>query len=164
MAGSYGSLGKLTEVCRVLLAARPRLQGLVVTGLDHTLHRDLCRLTQGTRVRTLGYVRHVRALMAASDLLVTKAGGMTLAEAMAAELPLLTFGSLPGQERQNERFASRAGIALSARSTRELEALIDRALTTPALLEQLKGRMRRVRRPDASRRIVDVVLERVPVP
>jgi UDP-N-acetylglucosamine:LPS N-acetylglucosamine transferase len=88
---------------------------------------------------------------------------MTLAEAMAAELPVLTFGSLPGQERQNERFAARTGIALSARSTGELAILIDRALTAPELLEQLRGRMRRIRRPDASRRIVDVVLERASI-
>jgi processive 1,2-diacylglycerol beta-glucosyltransferase len=164
MAGSYGSLGKLADVTRALLGASAPLQGIVVTGLDEQLRADLNRLTRGTRVRTFGYVRHVRALMAAADLLVTKAGGMTLAEAMAAELPLLTFGSLPGQERQNERFASRAGIALSARSRGDLRALIDRALTAPAVLEQLRTRMRRLRRPDASRRIVDVVLERVSVP
>jgi processive 1,2-diacylglycerol beta-glucosyltransferase len=163
MAGSDGSLGRLPAVSRVLLASRRPLQGMVITGRDRALHTELCRLTDGSRVRVLGYVRHIRALMAAADLLVTKAGGMTLAEAMAAELPLLTFGSLPGQERQNERFASRTGIALSARSTRELELLIDRALTAPELLEQLRGRMRRVRRPDASQRIVDLVLERVSV-
>lgn len=163
MAGSYGSLGRLPEVSKVLLSTRRPLQGLVVAGRDRALYADLRRLAEGTRVRALGYVRHVRALMAASDLLVTKAGGMTLAEAMAAELPLLTFGSLPGQERQNERFAARTGIALAARSTRELATLIDRALTMPELLEQLRGRMRRIRRPDASRRIVDVVLERASI-
>ena len=162
MAGSDGSLGRLPAVTRVLLASRRPLQGLVITGRNRALHTELCRLTSGTRVRVLGYVRHVRALMAAADLLVTKAGGMTLAEAIAAEVPLLTFGSLPGQEGQNERFAARTGIALAARSARELGALIDRALTMPELLEQLRDRMRRIRLPDASQRIVDVVLERVP--
>jgi len=38
--------------------------------------------------------------MAAADLLVTKAGGIRLAEALAAELPLVAFASLPGQERR----------------------------------------------------------------
>ena len=71
---------------------------------------------------------------------------------------MLLYGSLPGQERQNERFAARAGIALAARSRRELVRLLERALSEPELLEHLRERMRRVRRPDASRRIVDLVL------
>jgi processive 1,2-diacylglycerol beta-glucosyltransferase len=110
-------------------------------------------------VRVLGYSADVPTLMAAADLLVTKAGGMTLAEAMASGLPMLLYGSLPGQERRNERFASRAGIALAARSPRELGRLLERALTEPEILEHLRERIRRVRRPDAAQRIVDIVLE-----
>src|SRR5204863_9563607 len=134
------------------------LQGLVVAGRDRPLHAPLARLTDGSPVRALGYVDDVRRLMAAADLLVTKAGGMTLAEAMASETPLLLYGSLPGQERRNERFAARAGIALAARSRRDLARLLERALAEPELLEHLRERIRRVRRPDATRRIVDDVL------
>ena len=120
----------------------------------------MTRLTEGSTTRTLGYVGDVRRLMAAADILVTKAGGMTLAEAMAAETPLLLYGSLPGQERRNERFAARAGIALVARRHMELAPLLERTLDEPELLEHLRARMRRLRRPDATRRIVAAVLER----
>jgi processive 1,2-diacylglycerol beta-glucosyltransferase len=118
-------------------------------------------LTAGSRLRAVGYVRDVRRLMAAADLLVTKAGGMTLAEALAAETPLLLYGSLPGQERRNERFASRAGIALVARDRRHLAALIERALSDPGLLDTLRERIRAHRRPDAARVIADLTLRRV---
>ena len=119
------------------------------------------RLTAGSRLRTEGYVRDVRRLMAAADLVVSKAGGMTLAEAMAAEVPLLCYGSLPGQERRNERFASRAGLALVARDRRDLARLLDRALRDTELLEALRERMRVYRRPDAARRIADLTLRQV---
>jgi processive 1,2-diacylglycerol beta-glucosyltransferase len=99
--------------------------------------------------------------MAAADLLVTKGGGMTLAEALAAETPLLLYGSLPGQERRNERFASRAGIALVARDRRHLATLLARALGDAELLETLRERMRAHRRPDAARVIADLTLRRV---
>ncbi|PYM91607.1 MAG: hypothetical protein DME04_18550 [Candidatus Rokuibacteriota bacterium] len=160
MAGSHGSLGRLPDVARALLALRRPLQGLVVAGHDRQLHATLSRLTDSTRVRALGYVADVHRLMAAADLLVTKAGGMTLAEAMATETPLLLYGSLPGQERRNERFAARAGVALAARSRSELAALLEHALAEPELLEHLRGRMRRLRRPDATAHIVSAVLER----
>ena len=90
--------------------------------------------------------------MAAADVLVTKAGGMTLAEAMAAELPLLLYGSLPGQERRNERFAARAGIALVARSRDELRRPSSARSASPTLLEQpARVRCGALRHPDASR-------------
>src|SRR3989442_8326797 len=92
--------------------------------------------------------------MIAADLLVTKAGGLTLAEATAAELPVLAYGSLPGQERRNERFAARAGIGLVALSYLELVHLLDPALGDPDLLERLRGPIRRVPRPPAAQPIV----------
>jgi processive 1,2-diacylglycerol beta-glucosyltransferase len=160
MAGAQGSFGRLLDVSRALLEVNAPLQGLVVTGHDVDLAARIRLLTAGSPIRVLGFVDDVRPLMAASDLLISKAGGMTLAEAMAAELPLLTYGSLPGQERRNERFASRAGIALVARRPRELGRALERALSEPKLLDRLREQMRQVRRPDASRHITSLVLER----
>ena len=115
---------------------------------DERVAAEVRRRTRSTSIRTLGYVKDIRGLMAAADLLVTKAGGMTLA-----------FASLLGQEHRNERFASRHGVALIARSRRELARTVERALGDPTLLARLRERMRALRRPDASRRIVGMVLE-----
>jgi processive 1,2-diacylglycerol beta-glucosyltransferase len=161
MAGTQGSLGRLGEVTHALLAMERPMQAVVVAGHDERLRVRLARLTAGSPVRVAGYVDDVRTLLAAADLLVTKAGGMTLAEATAVEVPLLLYGSLPGQERGNERFASRAGIALVARSRRELRRLLDRAVGDPATVERLQGSLRRLGRPDAAQHIVDLVTEQI---
>jgi processive 1,2-diacylglycerol beta-glucosyltransferase len=162
MAGAQGSFGRLTDVARALVRLAVPVQALVVTGHDAGLAGEIRRLSAGTAIRTLGYVTDMRPLMASANLLVSKAGGMTLAETMVAELPILTYGSLPGQERRNERFASRAGIALVARSRRDLARTLERALSEPKLLERLREQMRHVRRPDASRHIASVVLQQGP--
>lgn len=161
MAGSQGSLGRLGDITRALLRMERPMQAVVVAGRDERLRAGLARLAAGSPVRVVGYVDDVRTLLAAADLLVTKAGGMTLAEATAAEVPLLLYGSLAGQERGNERFASRAGIALVARSPRELPPLLDRALGDPDTVERLQGSLRRLRRPDAAQHIVDLVTEQI---
>jgi processive 1,2-diacylglycerol beta-glucosyltransferase len=163
MAGSYGGVGRLPDVVRALGWLPGAAQSVVVAGHDRGLVARLRRIADGSRTRVLGYVADVRSLMAAADLLVTKAGGMTLAEAMAAELPMLLYGSLPGQEQRNERFASRAGVALAARSPRELQRLLERALAEPELLEHLREGIRRTRRPDATDRIVSAVLATRPL-
>jgi len=163
MAGAQGSFGRLLDVARALTELAAPVQALVVTGHDTELADEIGRLTAGRAIRTFGFVSDMRPFMAAADLLISKAGGMTLAEAMAAELPLLTYGSLPGQERRNERFASRAGIALVARRQRELGRALERALSEPKLLDRLREQMRLIRRPDASRHIASLILERAVV-
>ena len=145
------------------LPARPeRLAGKrYPAGRDERLRAGLARLAGTSPVRVVGFVDDVRTLLGAADLLVTKAGGMTIAEATAAEIPLLLYGSLPGQERGNERFASRAGIALVARSRGALRRLLDRAVGDPDTVERLQGSLRRLRRPDAAQHIVDLVVEQI---
>jgi processive 1,2-diacylglycerol beta-glucosyltransferase len=160
MAGSNGSVGRLPDVAWALTRLTRPAQAVLVAGHDAALAETLTRQTAGSNVRVLGYVPEMRALMAAADLLVTKAGGMTLAEAIAAQLPMLLYGSLPGQERHTARFASRAGIALAARSRHDLVRLLERALGEPELLEHLRDGVRRVRHPHAARRIVAAVVER----
>jgi processive 1,2-diacylglycerol beta-glucosyltransferase len=96
--------------------------------------------------------------MAAADFLVTKAGGLTLGEALAAELPVICFGSLPGQEARNERFAAMAGVALVASSGAQLQRVIGAALRDPVLLRNIRERIRGYRRPQAAAEIVEMVL------
>jgi processive 1,2-diacylglycerol beta-glucosyltransferase len=161
MAGTQGSLGRLPDVVHALLTVERPMQAVVVAGRDERLRARLTRLAAGSPVRVAGYVEDVRTLLAAADLLVTKAGGMTLAEATATGVPLLLYGSLPGQEVGNERFASRAGVALVARSRGELRRLLDRALGDPDTMERMQGSLRRLRRPEAAAHIVDLVLDQI---
>lgn len=160
MAGAQGAFGHLPDVARAFTRTPRPFQGIIVAGQDGRVETAVRRITAGTAIRTHGYVGDIRRLLAAADVLVTKAGGMTLAEAMAAQVPLVLYGSLPGQERRNARFASRNGIALVARSPRELARVLERALGDPELLERLRQQMRRLARPDASHRVASVVLER----
>ena len=159
MAGSWGSVGRLPDVGHALLRCERPVQGILVAGRDERLREMLERRFAGTSLRVLGFVPEMARLMAAADLIVTKAGGMTLAEAMAAEAPLLLYGSLPGQEQRNERFASRAGLALVARDRLDLQRRLERALAEPELLDEVRACMRARRRPDATRAIVELVLE-----
>ncbi|HXG14691.1 MAG TPA: glycosyltransferase [Calidithermus sp.] len=163
MAGARGSFGRLAAVARALTRVRHPLAGLIVAGEDERLVRRLRRLVGSAPVSVVGWVHDIPDLMAAADLLVTKAGGMTLAEAMAAGLPLVIFGSLPGQEQRNERFAARQGIALVARSGRDLTAVIEQALADRSLLKHLRERLHLLGRPDAARRIARLVLDRRPL-
>jgi processive 1,2-diacylglycerol beta-glucosyltransferase len=160
MAGSFGSLGRLMTAARVVRELPAPVQALVVTGQDSRLATRLREMFRGAerQIRVFSYTDSVRQLMAAADLLVTKAGGVTLAEALAAELPIVCFGSLPGQESGNERFVGMRGAALRARDAAELRNALCQALTDPGILRNVRGKIREIRRPDAARAVVECLL------
>ena len=160
MAGSAGGFGRLEDATRKLLEMEDPLQAVVVAGREPALEARLAALARGheARVKVVGFVDHVRELMAAADLLVSKAGGLTVAEAVTAELPLLCWGSLPGQETRNERWAAMAGVGLVARSDAQLHRVIVAALRDPGLLRHMQDRIRLYRRPAAAAAVADLVL------
>jgi processive 1,2-diacylglycerol beta-glucosyltransferase len=160
MDGSGGGFGRLEEAARAVLGMEQPFQAVFVTGHERVLEGRLKRLADGRedRVKVFGFVDHIRELMAAADFLVTKAGGLTLAEALAAELPVICFGSLPGQEARNERFVAMSGVGLVAGSGAQLQRVIAAALRDPVLLRDIRERIGLYRRPRAAQDIVGLVL------
>lgn len=92
------------------LAQIRHLKTVIVTGGRTHLYRRLTRMNQWPAIEIRGYVQDMAALMAEADLVISKAGGATLFEAIQMELPLLVRESLVGQENHNVTFIREAGI------------------------------------------------------
>jgi processive 1,2-diacylglycerol beta-glucosyltransferase len=110
------------------------------------------------RFRILGRVGDMARIMGAADLVVSKAGAMTCAEALALGRPLLLYRSLPGQEQANETSLVTAGAALRARNQRELRRHLDALVGEPELRMALAARARALRRPEAGRTVAKEML------
>ena len=98
------------------------VQVLAVAGHNRTMHRRLERLRGRLAIdlHPFGWTSRVRELMAASDLLITKPGGVTVAESLAAGVPLLLTEPIPGPEERHVRYLVERGAAVYAwtRSTK----------------------------------------------
>lgn len=101
-------------------------------------------------VTVLGFVENVYDYMHACDALVTKPGGLTTAEALAARVPMLLCRPLPGQEERNSRVLVEAGCATRVRSVTELPAALDMLLSDPARRARMTGAQARLGRPQAA--------------
>ena len=78
--------------------------------------------------------------MEVSDLIITKAGGLTVSEALTKHLPLLIFKPIPGQEVENAQFVQRVGAGQVAGTEEELEQLLNRFLSYPEDIERMQGK------------------------
>ena len=96
-------MGKLKEVFTGLFRSSLDIQLIAVCGNNKKLKVSLEAVASSSpgRAVVFGYTDEVPRLMAASDLLVTKPGGLTVSEAMTMGLPIAIISPIPGQERQN---------------------------------------------------------------
>lgn len=161
IAGGGMGVGPIAElVGRLLVMDADRAQGLqliVVCGDNDQLRRSLERLSQQARmpIRVLGFVETMAQLMRVSDLLITKAGGLTITEALATGLPLIICSVIPGQEQLNAGYVVSQGAAIMALHAPEVLDAIRRLLDQPAALRQMQERARALAFPHAADRIVE---------
>ena len=79
-------------------------------------------------------------LVCAADLLITKAGGLSTTEAVAAGTPLLYINAVPGCESRNLQFMTSRGYAAAGRSGLEVAVRAVKLLEEPAGLEAMVAR------------------------
>lgn len=157
--GMRGSLGGVAEVCDTLATLTTPFAAVVVCGEHAELERRLrARFAGDPRVLVLGRVAEMHEVMGAVDLVVTKAGAVTCAEALALERPLIFYRSLPGQERANEALLVGAGAAVRAGDRRALAAALRSLLAEPGRRAALAAAARALQRPDAGRTVVKEML------
>ncbi len=150
MGGGNGLLPMETLVaqCRML----PKTHVVAITGSNEALYRRLAQ-RRPANVTVLGAVQDVWNWMQCADVLVSKAGGVTAAEATALGLPLVFYRPLPGQEIGNVRFLEAAGLAVRAETIEALLAALSRLAPATATRQRQKSE-----RIPAARQIVITIL------
>jgi processive 1,2-diacylglycerol beta-glucosyltransferase len=96
---------------------------IVLTGKNRELLAKLLDMNM-ERVIPIGYTDEVASLMAQSDILVTKPGGITVFEAIASELPLVVYNPKLGQELENAKFIAKKSIGIIALDMDSLYSII----------------------------------------
>lgn len=110
VAGGDG-MGRLFETARALDVLPQPFQMAVVAGRNKPLKERLDAASWSHPIHTYPFVRNMPTLMAAADILVTKAGPATITEAAIAGLPMILSDAIPGQEDGNVTYVieSQAG-------------------------------------------------------
>jgi len=108
----------------------------------------------------LGFTDKIPEYFRAVDLLVTKAGPGTLAEANAAQLPVVVYDYVPGQERGNVDFVRHnglGGVALGGAS--EVVRAVRSMIRTPHRLDDIRRNQELVAPKRSSRRIAALIAQ-----
>lgn len=140
MGGSYGVLKSANRICKKLADSSVPVQAIIVCGKNEKLYHSLKAVIAQARnpVVRLEYVHNVEELMSVSDLIITKAGGLTVSESLTKHLPLLIYKPIPGQEEENAHFVQRIGAGIVAHTEAELGQLLNYFLSHPEDIEKMR--------------------------
>lgn len=134
------------------------LQLIAITGNNIKMNEKLRHISLAPQhhLRVEGFVDNVHEFMAAADLLISKPGGMSSAEALSRGLPILIYAPIPGQEQANTQYLLEQNAALRADSLSELRSLLTGLLIQHSgQLTSLKQQALRLGRPAAAEAIAE---------
>jgi processive 1,2-diacylglycerol beta-glucosyltransferase len=167
-AGGYG-IGPVEQLVNDLLALQKPWQIVAIAGKAEKVRKRLEEISAGAgklsggalRLVPVGFTKDMDKYMAASDLLVGKAGGLTTSEALARNLPMALIEPIPGQEERNADHLLEAGAAIRCNNLPAAAWKIARLLDDPQHLSRMRDAARFMARPNAAANIAEDSLKLV---
>jgi len=157
MGGGMGPV-PLDEVVLSLEKCGLPIQVLAVAGHNQSVRARLeaLRGKVAMDLHVFGWSENIPELMAAADLVITKPGGVTMSEVLAAGRPLILTHPIPGPEERHALHLEQQGVALRARMLQDIPRLASRLLGNRKQLTEMESRAREMARPDAAHAVAQV--------
>lgn len=149
------------DVVRELLKI-PNLQLTVAVGLNQDLHHKISAIIKphGDRVTLLGWIKNMPELMMTHHLLISKAGGATVQETIAAKLPMVVSKIVPGQEEGNWELLKAADCGAHADEPCEVGRLVRETMEDNAKQwREWKKNIIEISQPDSALKGADFVFD-----
>jgi processive 1,2-diacylglycerol beta-glucosyltransferase len=161
-AGGYG-IGPVEQLVNGLLALEKPWQLVAIAGKAEKARKRLEEISQhagklpsgAPRLVPVGFTANMDQYMAAADLLVGKAGGLTTSEALARVLPMALIEPIPGQEERNADHLLEAGAAIRCNNLPAAPWKIAKLLDDPARLSKMRDAARTMGKPGAAAAIAE---------
>ena len=161
-AGGYG-IGPVEQLVKDLLALQRPWQIVAIAGKSEKtrkrleeIAREAGKLQSGSpRLCAVGFTTDMDKYMAAADVMVGKAGGLTTSEALARALPMALIEPIPGQEERNADHFLEAGAAIRCNNLPAAAWKIAALLDDAKRLARMRDAARGLGKPGAAARIAE---------
>lgn len=143
------------------LTRLPDVRLTVTVGRDERLRRtvEAVNAEVARKFEIVGWSDQLPRMMLESHLLISKAGGATVQETIAAKCPMIISQIVPGQEEGNARLIEETRSGVVATTPEAIIAAVERAFAEDGRLwHEWSANISRLSRPKASREIAQLLL------
>ncbi len=120
---------------------------------------DKLKVPQNIKLVNFGFARNVDVIMSASDIIVGKAGGVSVTEALNKKLPMVCCKKLPEQERVNVEMLLKENAARQYGNKKQLMAIVKELAQEPEKRQELLKNIERIRRPYTTQKLAEEMLK-----
>jgi 1,2-diacylglycerol 3-beta-galactosyltransferase len=153
LVGGGEGMGPLAQTARAINDSGLDVGLAIVAGRNERLKTSLEERQWVIPTFIYGFTRDLPDFMRAADVLVTKAGPGTIAESMNAQLPIILYAKLPGQEDGNVTFVVEEGAGVWAPTPGLVVETLAKWVNDKNERQKYVENCKRVARPRASRDI-----------
>jgi 1,2-diacylglycerol 3-beta-galactosyltransferase len=149
----------LGELGQALLESDLPIQVIIVCGRNLE-SKQMLESTHSDKPHViLEFVRNLPELMGVADVIVTKAGPGTIAEASIAGLPIILFDAIPGHEESNVDYVLEQGLGAWCPKPAQVVEQLRAWLQQPELLAQMRQNAARVAHPQSALHIAKAIFQ-----
>jgi len=161
--GGKMGYGNLREILYNIKEKDKNAQFIIVSGRDARLKERLeeSEYKNDPTVKIFGFADNLEELMTAADLILTKAGGITVAECLAKNLPMIINDVIPGQEEDNVRYVVLNKAGFKVKNERKCAEIIADLFLDSRKMERLRKNCKKIAKPDAADMLVDFVASKL---
>ncbi|MGC8972439.1 MAG: MGDG synthase family glycosyltransferase, partial [bacterium] len=136
------------------------IQVIAVSGKNEKLREKLEKIKDKANIPlvTFGFITNVYEVMNASDIIITKPGGLISSETLAAGLPMIIVSPIPGQEEFNALYLTTEGAAIRVNKLSEVPIILELLLKSPQRIKEMSNNAKRIGKPKASFEIAEIIL------
>lgn len=165
IVGGQFSIDNLKVIINSLIDKHDGLvQFLVVAGRDNALKEGLDKANLNKRfsnVKIFGFIDYMHELMTISDIIFSKAGGLTVSECMAKGLPMVINKVIPGQEEDNVEYLVSHNAAIRANDASGIITAIDELIKNPEKVIAMKKATGAIGQPNSAEKLADFVYNKI---
>ncbi|KJJ84464.1 monogalactosyldiacylglycerol synthase [Candidatus Omnitrophus magneticus] len=157
LSGGFG-VGPIEKILKNLCRLKINFNVIVVAGHNEQLYKRLLNLsaTLSYTIKIFGFTDKISELMGVSDLMITKAGGISISEAIARELPMILCASIPGQETWNENMLINRGAGKKSNKAENIAHIINQIFSSTEY-DSLKNNIKKIAQNNAGKIIVEYI-------
>lgn len=111
-------------------------------------------------IKILEYTNKVPELMAISDLVVSKPGGLTTSESLASNLPMIIINPIPGQEEENAEFLEINNCGIWIKKDDSSYEIFKDLFSNPEKLENMKNDTKTLSKKHSTEEICKILTQR----
>ena len=162
-AGGKFGLGKsrTLEIFNTLVNDFNNIQVIAISGKNKKMYEEfnqIVKIANKTNfIKLFEFVNNVPELMAVSDVVITKPGGLTTTESLVSGLPMIIINPIPGQEEENAQFLEHSNVGIWLKKQMNITETISNFLSDDEKLKQMKENTKKISNRNSTKDICTIL-------